>query len=83
MIVDEDGRRVGRFETDDPGRRAGDTFTLGGQRWRIVQVLPEVSTMVAYDAVWIAAPAAAEEEDDAVVHGRPDRNANGEPAARS
>jgi hypothetical protein len=57
MVIDEDGRRVGRFETGDPNWRAGDTFSIDDQTWRIVEVLPEVSTMVAYNAVWVAAPA--------------------------
>ena len=28
MVIDEDGQRVGRFESDDLSWRAGDTFTL-------------------------------------------------------
>jgi hypothetical protein len=35
---------------------ARDIFDLGERTWRIVEVLPEVSTVVAYDAVWVAAP---------------------------
>lgn len=62
MVIDEDGRRVGRFESDDPDWRAGDTFTLDEQILRIVEILPEVSTMVAYNAVWVAAPATDEDE---------------------
>jgi hypothetical protein len=57
MVIDEDGQRVGRVETEDPNWRAGDTFTIDERTWRIVEVLPEVSTMVAYNAVWVAAPA--------------------------
>ena len=58
MVIDEDGQRVGRFESGDPNWRAGDTFTLDEQILRIVEILPEVSTMVAYNAVWVVAPAA-------------------------
>jgi hypothetical protein len=57
MVIDEDGRRVGRFESGDPNWRAGDTFTLDEQVLRIVEILPEVSTMVAYNAVWVVTPA--------------------------
>lgn len=56
MVIDEDGQRVGRFETEDPDWSAGDAFDLDDQVWRIVEILPEVSTMVAYNAVWVAAP---------------------------
>jgi hypothetical protein len=71
MVIDEDGRRVGRFESDDPNWRAGDTFTLDERVFRIVEVLPEVSTMVAYNAVWVATPAGDEDEQatDPVKHG--------------
>jgi hypothetical protein len=62
MVIDEDGQRVGRFETADPNWRAGDIFALDEQMWRIVEILPEVSTMVAYNAVWVAAPAVGEDE---------------------
>jgi hypothetical protein len=48
MVIDEDGQRIGRFESGDPNWRAGDTFTLGEQLLRILEILPEVSTMVAY-----------------------------------
>jgi hypothetical protein len=61
LVIDEDGQRVGRIETDDLNWRAGDTFTLDDQAWRIVEILPEVSTMVAYNAVWVAAPAVDDE----------------------
>lgn len=57
MVIDEDGQRVGRFESGDPNWRAGDTFTLDEQVLRIVEILPEVSTMVAYNAVWVVTPA--------------------------
>ena len=62
MVIDEDGQRVGRFGTEDPDWRAGDIFALDEQMWRIVEILPEVSTMVAYNAVWVAAPAVGEDE---------------------
>ena len=62
MVIDEDGQRVGRFETGDPDWRASDIFALDEQAWRIVEILPEVSTMVAYNAVWVAAPAIDEDE---------------------
>jgi hypothetical protein len=62
MVIDEDGQRVGRFESDDPNWRAGEAFVLDEQMWRIVEILPEVSTMVAYNAVWVAAPATEEDE---------------------
>jgi hypothetical protein len=61
MVIDEDGRRVGRFDSDDPNWHAGDAFTLDEQVFRIVEILPEVSTMVAYNAVWVAAPATDEQ----------------------
>lgn len=62
MLIDEDGRRVGRFESDDPSWRAGDTFTLDERLLRIVEILPEVSTMVSYNAVWVTMPATDEDE---------------------
>ncbi|HEY2373750.1 MAG TPA: hypothetical protein VGH82_14600 [Gaiellaceae bacterium] len=67
MVIDEDGQRVGRFETDDLNWRAGDIFALDEQTWRIVEILPEVSTMVAYNAVWLAAPAIEEDEQAAAL----------------
>ena len=67
MVIDEDGRRVGRFESDDPTWRVGDRFTLDEQVLRIVEVLPEVSTMVSYNAVWVATPATDEDEQAADV----------------
>jgi hypothetical protein len=66
MVIDEDGHRVGRFETVDPNWRAGDIFALDEQMWRIVELLPEVSTMVSYNAVWVAAPAVDEEKPAAL-----------------
>jgi hypothetical protein len=62
MVIDEDGQRVGRFDSEDPNWRAGDTFTLDEQVLRIVEILPEVSTMVAYNAVWVTTPATDDEQ---------------------
>ena len=62
MVIDEDGQRVGHFESDDPNWRAGDTFTLDERVLRIVEILPEVSTMVAYNAVWVVTPATDDDE---------------------
>jgi hypothetical protein len=70
MVIDEDGHRVGRFETSDPNWRAGDTFALDEEMWRIGEILPEVSTMVAYNAVWIAAPVV-DDDEHATVDGWP------------
>jgi hypothetical protein len=64
MVIDEDGKRLGRFETTDPNWGAGDVFALDDQMWRLVEILPEVSTMVAYNAVWVAAPAVDGDEHD-------------------
>jgi hypothetical protein len=57
MVIDEDGQRIGRFESSEFEWKLGDVFDLDDRRWRIVEILPEVSTMVAYNAVWVAAPA--------------------------
>jgi hypothetical protein len=62
MVIDEDGQRIGRFESGDPSWRAGDTFTLDEQLLRILEILPEVSTMVAYNAVWVVTPATDDDE---------------------
>ena len=62
MVIDEDGQRVGRFESGDPNWCAGDTFALDEQMLRIVEILPEVSTMVAYNAVWVVTPATVDDE---------------------
>lgn len=62
MVIDEDGQRLGRFESGDPNWRAGDTFTLEDRVLRIVEILPEVATMTAYNAVWIAAPTSDEDQ---------------------
>jgi hypothetical protein len=66
MVIDEDGQRVGRFDSDDPNWHAGDAFILDEQLLRIVEILPEVSTMVAYNAVWVATPATDEDEQAGV-----------------
>jgi len=57
LVIDADGQRIGRFESSELEWKAGDVFDLDGRSWRIVEILPEVSTMVAYNAVWVAAPA--------------------------
>ena len=62
MVIDEDGQRIGRFESGDPNWRAGDTFTLDEQLLRILEILPEVSTMVAYNAVWVVTPSTDDEQ---------------------
>jgi hypothetical protein len=64
LIIDEDGRRIGRFETSEIDWACGDVFEFEGQSWRIVEILPEVSTMVAYNAVWVATPAVGSEDDE-------------------
>ena len=64
MIIDEDGQRIGRFESSEMDWKCGDVFELESRSWRIVEILPEVSTMVAYNAVWIAAPAMGSEDDE-------------------
>lgn len=72
MIVDEDGQRIGRFDTSDTDWRPGDVFEIDEHPWRIVEILPEVSTMVAYNAVWVAAPPVDDELDDLPVGSYPD-----------
>ena len=57
MIIDADGQRIGRFESSDLEWKPGDVFDLDDRSWRIVEILPEVSTMVTYNAVWVVAPA--------------------------
>jgi hypothetical protein len=58
MIIDTDGRRIGRFESSQLEWGPGDSFDLEGRGWQIVEILPEVSTMVGYNAVWVAVPIA-------------------------
>ena len=62
MVIDEDGQRIGRFESGDPNWRAGDSFTLDEHPFRILEILPEVSTMVAYNAVWVVTPSTDDEQ---------------------
>jgi hypothetical protein len=57
LLIDADGQRVGRFETQQIGWKTGDVFELDGMRWQISEILPEVSTMVTYNAVWVVIPA--------------------------
>ncbi len=57
MVIDTDGQRIGRFESSEREWKPGDVFNLDDRSWRIVEMLHEVSTMVAYNAVWVAAPA--------------------------
>jgi hypothetical protein len=57
LVIDGDGRRVGRFESGRLDWTPGDVFSLDADRLRIVEILPEVSTMTTYNAVWVAAPA--------------------------
>ena len=64
LIIDEDGRRIGRFDTNEIAWKCGDIFQLEDRSWRIVEILPEVSTMVAYNAVWVATPAMGSEDDE-------------------
>lgn len=77
MVIDEDGQRLGRFESDDLNWHAGDTFTLDEQMLRIVEILPEVSTMVAYNAVWVATPATDEDDGQAADPASPEPEAIG------
>jgi hypothetical protein len=57
MLIDRDGQRVGRFETTRLEWAAGDTLEADDATWRIVEMLPEVSTAVEYLGVWIVEPA--------------------------
>ncbi len=57
LVIDVDGQRIGRFESSELEWKPGDVFDLDDRSWRIVEILPEVSTMLAYNAVWVAAPA--------------------------
>ena len=57
MLIDTDGQRIGRFETSQLQWAVGDTFEFDEQPWLIVEMLPEVSTAVAYHGLWIVAPA--------------------------
>ena len=57
MLIDRDGQRVGRLETARLDWQVGDEFELEGDSWQIVEMLPEVSTAITYNAVWVVAPA--------------------------
>ena len=56
MLIDRDGQRVGRLETARLDWKVGDEFELEGDSWQIVEMLPEVSTAITYNAVWVVAP---------------------------
>jgi hypothetical protein len=56
MLIDADGTRIGRFESELIDWKVGDTFDFDEAQWQIVEMLPEVSTAVAYVGVWIVAP---------------------------
>jgi hypothetical protein len=56
LVVDQDGHRLGRFESDRLDWAPGDVFDLEDGEFRLVQVLPDVSTMVEHNAVWVAEP---------------------------
>ncbi len=58
MLVDRDGHRIGRYETSQIEWPPGSTFEYEGQRFEIIEILPEVSTAVAYLGVWVVAPTA-------------------------
>lgn len=53
MLIDRDGARIGRFETSQVEWRIGDCLDLEDRQWRILEMLPEVSTAVAYLGVWV------------------------------
>ena len=57
MLIDSDGQRVGSFDTTQIVWETGATFEADDQLWRIVEMLPEVSTAVVYHGVWVVAPA--------------------------
>ena len=57
MLIDADGQRVGSFEPDQLEWQVGETFEAEDQQWRIVEMLPEVSTAVVYHGVWVVEPA--------------------------
>ena len=56
MLIDKDGQRVGSFEPRRLVWQVGDTFRADGAHWRIVEMLPEVSTAVVYHGVWVVEP---------------------------
>ncbi len=57
LLIDADGVRIGRFETELVDWRVGDRFQHEGHQWRIVELRPEVSTAVAYVGVWVVVDA--------------------------
>jgi hypothetical protein len=57
ILSDRDGQRGGRVETTRLAWAAGDTLEADDATWRIVEMLPEVSTAVEYLGVWIVEPA--------------------------
>lgn len=59
LVVDRDGHRLGRFESDRLDWAPGDVFSVDevDGDLRLVEVLPDVSTMVDHNAVWVAQPA--------------------------
>jgi hypothetical protein len=57
MLIDPDGVRVGRFETELVDWRIGDKFEYEGRQWRILEIRPEVSTAVSYLGVWVVVQA--------------------------
>jgi len=56
LVVDGDGHRIGSLESDRLDWQPEEVFELDGLRLRLVEILPEVSTMVAYNAVFVAEP---------------------------
>jgi hypothetical protein len=57
LLIDSDGVRIGRFETELVDWRVGDRFQHEDRQWRIVELRPEVSTAVAYVGVWVVVDA--------------------------
>ena len=57
LLIDPDGVRIGRFETELVDWRVGDRFQYEDRQWRIVELRPEVSTAVAYLGVWVVVDA--------------------------
>jgi hypothetical protein len=53
LLIDPDGMRIGRFETELVDWRVGDRFQYEDRQWRIVEIRPEVSTTVSYLGVWV------------------------------
>ena len=53
MLIDRDGVRIGRYDSERVEWAVGDEISYDGRTWRIVELLPEVSTMVSYVGVWV------------------------------